>query len=705
MAKIDTFVDNMILATLLRDYYSNDILYLGRDTDLKKLAKACGKFSPDYEAACKKFITCTTLQYALNAPYNQSDVRKLKLLAHPAEHSKANRVDPVEKMQFDAVEMAERLYRYGRIVYSDEEKALLYAFLNSPVSDTMYKRQEGLTKECRENEIGLPYIRKRQDELAKRQAAGATSAELNRLQDQIQASKRALAAGNVLYDCDNPITTYTKPDGTVVYTATIGEYCHKYYVPPKDEKKGTGKDAAEGKHKDILCVEKVSDPAIRKSRVVGGDLGPDLPSIEKVVNKLPAIQANSDKVNPDDFGALMGFRLEPVSAAEIFPSATLPSGLVDGRMFRIVPTHRQMNLSLILTAYLPYLSVQEKRALEDQMSLSRGQMKTYLDILDTDGAEAATGSDLTGELDAALEACRATKLHYMPESKFKGLSATNLINIITPPPKDPKTGKKKPKPVPPIPPAPVKPGTSVQSNFWYEFGYTKWDWVDSVDGKKELRLVPLTDASGQPRTIQMLPFQIVSSEGRIYLVGLRLDMSNAQNYDEDKGQWVLSNLRVDRIRDLHQVSADDPANTLRGEGKRKDWLEKYYDEIFYTARELMGYRNTSPRMFSGTPKNWLLDCSPEIPNVLAETFGANAVEFCEQVPAPAPLNRGTGTDKAAAPRPDWSRVQVEACWYGIRLFLLQNLDNVQLADVPEQAAARAEMRDLLFNAGANYDVQ
>lgn len=687
MAKIDMFVNDMILAALLRDFYSNDILYLGRDNDLKKLAKVCGKFSPDYEAACKNFITCTTLQYALNAPYNQSDVRKLKLLANPAELSNSNRLDPTEAMHFDAVEMAERLYRYGRIAYSDEEKALLYAFLNSPVSDTMYKRQEGLTKACQENEIGLPYIRKRQDELAKRQAAGATSVELNRLQDQIQASKRVLAAGNVLYDCDNPITTYTEPDGTVVYTATIGEYCHKYSVPPKG--------------KDILCVEKVSDPSIQKSRAVGGDLGIDLRAIEDVVSKLPAMQARSDKDNPDDFGALMGFRLEPVSAAELFPGTTLAPSLVDGRMFRIVPTHRQMNLSMILTAYLPYLSVQEKRALEDQMSLSQGQMETCLDILDTDGAEMATGSDLTGELDAALEACRATKLHYMPESKFKGLSATNLINIITPPPKDPETGEEKPKPVPPIPPAPIKPETPVQSNFWYEFGYTKWDWVDSVDGKKELRLVPLTDASGQPRTIQMLPFQIVSSEGRIYLVGLRLDMSNAQNYDEDKKQWVLSNLRMDRIRGLHQVSADDPANTLRGDGKRKERLEDYYEDIFCTARELMGYRNTSPRMFSGTPKNWLLDCSPAISNVLADTFGADALIFCDTVPAPLPLDHVPGSPVKA--RPDWSRVQVEACWDGIRLFLLQNLDNVQLADVPEQAAARAEMRDLLFSAGENYD--
>lgn len=82
MAKIDTFVNDMILAALLRDFYSNDILYLGRDADMNKLANACGKFSPDYEAVCKKFITYTTLQYALNVPYNQSDVQKLKFLAN-----------------------------------------------------------------------------------------------------------------------------------------------------------------------------------------------------------------------------------------------------------------------------------------------------------------------------------------------------------------------------------------------------------------------------------------------------------------------------------------------------------------------------------------------------------------------------------------------------------------------------------------------
>lgn len=315
MAKIDTFVNDMILAALLRDFYSNDILYLGRDADMNKLANACGKFSPDYEAVCKKFITYTTLQYALNVPYNQSDVQKLKFLANQVkkldEFFDSKHDDPTEKMQFDAVEMAERLYRYGRMTYSDEDWALLYAFLNSPVSDKMYKKKENEKK-------GLPSIRKLQAELAEKQAAGALSAELEQLQNQIQAAKEALAARNVLYNCDNPITTYTEPDGTVVYTATIGEYCHKYSVPPKG--------------KDILCVEKVSDPSIRKSRAVGGDLGIDLRAIEDVVSKLPITQARSDKDNPDDFGALMGFRLEPVSAAELFPGTTLAPSLVDGRM-------------------------------------------------------------------------------------------------------------------------------------------------------------------------------------------------------------------------------------------------------------------------------------------------------------------------------------------------------------------------------------
>lgn len=153
MAKIDTFVNDMILAALLRDFYSNDILYLGRDADMNKLANACGKFSPDYEAVCKKFITYTTLQYALNVPYNQSDVQKLKFLANQVkkldEFFDSKHDDPTEKMQFDAVEMAERLYRYGRMTYSDEDWALLYAFLNSPVSDKMYKKKENEKKDCR----------------------------------------------------------------------------------------------------------------------------------------------------------------------------------------------------------------------------------------------------------------------------------------------------------------------------------------------------------------------------------------------------------------------------------------------------------------------------------------------------------------------------------------------------------------------------
>lgn len=41
MAKIDTFVNDMILAALLRDFYSNDILYLGRDAD-RISCNACG---------------------------------------------------------------------------------------------------------------------------------------------------------------------------------------------------------------------------------------------------------------------------------------------------------------------------------------------------------------------------------------------------------------------------------------------------------------------------------------------------------------------------------------------------------------------------------------------------------------------------------------------------------------------------------------
>lgn len=163
-------------------------------------------------------------------PYNQSDVQKLKFLANQVkkldEFFDSKHDDPTEKMQFDAVEMAERLYRYGRMTYSDEDWALLYAFLNSPVSDKMYKKQENEKK-------GLPSIRKLQAELAEKQAAGALSAELEQLQNQIQAAKEALAARNVLYNCDNPITTYTEPDARSSIPRRLANTATNTLCPPR----------------------------------------------------------------------------------------------------------------------------------------------------------------------------------------------------------------------------------------------------------------------------------------------------------------------------------------------------------------------------------------------------------------------------------------------------------------------------------------
>ena len=159
------------------------------------------------------------------------------------------------------------------------------------------------------------------------------------------------------------------------------------------------------------------------------------------------------------------------------------------------------------------------------------------------------------------------------------------------------------------------------------------------------------------------------------------------------GRWVLSNLRVDRIRNLRRVTAAQ--GTLHNPEKRKEELQTYYQEIADTVSSNIAYRNSSPQMFSGTPERLVLDCSPGMTNVLVDTFGAEALEFCGRVPAPGQTTAGSGCR-------DWNRIQVNACWDGVRLFLLQNLQNVQLAALPAQAAYRRQMRDLLLNAGKNY---
>lgn len=598
-----SFVYDLVLAALLREFYLGGTLYLGSDAELKALQAHLGG-NEVYTRRCSALITHTTLRNALNAASNQYDAQQLKLTEN--------------------VEKARQITRYGHLHCTDQEFRLLMAWKNNPITLQRYRLQEGKDSPISKTTRREAIVHK----------------------DPVTSSR---------------VTVYSD---TTVYSEVQGDYRYEYRVPT------TGKN--------IISVESLTDPTQKLEHSANWEFGVDKRHVADMVNMLPVLQAHCDELeardntaNRLDFGMLMGFRLEKMTADEIFPGVNLPAKLTKNRFYRIVTATRQNNLFMVLSAYLPFLTAGQKKDIEN--TLSKSQQDWYQEATDEyENTQSSPGT--LAVLDSAIRAVLETRDHFNAPDTVPDMDNDSSV------------------------------GNTVEEapDFWYEFRYTKWAWTKDKDGRFTLAQVDSTDADGNPRIFQMLPYQIVSSEGRIYLVGLRLDMSDARNRDAENDQWMLSNLRIDRIRDLRRVTAETGHPLHKDKSIHE--LADYYGDIQATAATNMEYRNNSPKMFSGTPEPWELDCSPAITNVLVDTFGANALVFRKQVPAPLPLDRPPDYDEAdAAPRPAWNRVQVEACWDGIRLFLLQNLDNVKLADTPKQAAARRSLCNLFYNAMENYD--
>ena len=655
------FVTDVFLAALLREYYSGDVLYMGTDADLKELRGCCADRDKDglNAAACGEIITFTTLCSALNAPFCIADKQKMKISEE---------------------DVAERLARIGRLrFYGDDLLDLRIAAQNLPFTLRTAKKWYNIPD-------AEQTLQKARSELEKAQADYEnapdkdTKKALSDAKAALRYAERRLSDVKKTY-CNAPAAeqelarsiTRTHRDGKTVYVAQVNGYKYEYRVPDG------------GKGKPFVYVEDGKNPARHLLCADGAEQGVDVRRVADLVSCLPALQSQSDEAaaedGGDDFGALLGFRLRRVETEELFPRLDISADEKavlhltdkngDSRLYRIEPSAKQKSLSMILTAYLPYLSTSQKLQLESSMALSRKQQELYLDILDVYGSEPQQGagglSDPLKVLDAAVDVVLAAKAQYMPQTGYDDID-------------DYVFGDLKEETVPAL----------REPDFWVEFQYTKWDWIKC--GSRVVPILkPILDAAGKPKTIQMLPYQIVSSEGKIYLVGLRLEMPNKLNRID--GRWVLSNLRVDRIRNLRRVTAAQ--GTLHNPEKRKEELQTYYQEIADTVSNNIAYRNSSPQMFSGTPERLVLDCSPVMTNVLVDTFGAEALKFCGKVPAPGAVPGG-------AKRPDWNRIRVNACWDGVRLFLLQNLQNVQLSALPAQAAYRRQMHDLLLNAGKNY---
>ena len=722
------FATHILLANLLREYSNSNTLYMGTDNNLKSLL---AKYSA-IEAKCEKqkikiskmklssterdaqlseqnmllaqcaaekkrlngLITCSTLCNALNAPYNKFDIQKIKT------------PDP---------DMVQKLTRFGMLRYpEDHEFDLRRAYLSNPVtfkSYNTYTHAKATKKALETANAALRDAKTAYDKDPNGENKAQLHACLEKQKEALHAHDTALKDLYALQNfvpLENEFTCREDTaTGKMIYAATVGRYHYEYHMPIAEQAKTKAKGKVK-KEKAMICVRDVTVPEKPQLELpYGRQQGVDVRSVVELVSYLPQLQAWSDKVREesnldnqadadyeakDDFGALMGFRLYEVAPETLFPmvinspEAAKKMNLAkkDGttRLYRVESSDRRQSLSMILTAYLPYISTEMKLQLEESMPMTSLQRGLYHDILDIDNAEceyssADVVSDPLDTLDKALKAVADTKAHY--------------------------EGKRTGKP-----------------NFWYEFKYQKWEWPkDASEGDKPVRSYS-KNKDGSDKIIQMLPVQIVSSQGRIYLVGLRLEMPREKNRVNRK--WILSNLRVDLISGLHQVEAIDPIDknaqrdeshgTLSNPQNHPEELRMYYQDILGNVEQNMAYRNASPKMFSGTPETLILDCSPTITNVLVDTFSREGLSFLDTIPGPEDTL--------------WNRISVVACWDGVRLFLLQNLKDIRLADLSDltyppdypplmdlckdefnqlvncQAKRRKEISDLLFDACDNY---
>lgn len=206
--------------------------------------------------------------------------------------------------------------------------------------------------------------------------------------------------------------------------------------------------------------------------------------------------------------------------------------------------------------------------------------------------------------------------------------------------------------------------------FWYELTYHSWKYKNG-----ELALVR------REHPVPILPWQVVYSNGYFYLSGLRLDLPPDVTGGDLRKEPVFSNLRLDRIKDLHRVEASesDVDYTLKELG---DLVQKMYQSGY---RAPMTYRDESTIMYSGTPESLVIDCDPDLMNNVVDDFGRNNIE------------------KADLLKDGRVRIRVRgAVWGGARQWLLQHAERCSLAPVPEQAEHRRELAETLRKAAEAY---
>lgn len=365
--------------------------------------------------------------------------------------------------------------------------------------------------------------------------------------------------------------------------------------------------------------------AARKAPADREEVGIQRKTVQNLVKELVTLeerlQALQNETLADWLAArVQGFRLrqEPCSSAKAV-YCIAPVGQPDQQM------------AAVQAAYYPFLDKANTQRVLELLGLTSERRQSLTDISDGDEkADFPSGgpkNSLTEQLDLALAAVETVWKKYGEEE--------------------------------------------TDSLFWYELTYHSWQCKNG-----ELVLCPRAQA------IPLLPWQVVYSNGYFYLCGLRLDLPADVTGGDLQKELVFSNLRLDRIRDLHPVdqSQSDVDYTVKG---LRNLIEAMYQSGY---RAPLTYRDESTIMYSGTPEQLIIDCDPALMNSVVDDFGRNNVEQA------VTLNDGR------------VRLWIKgAVWGGARQWLLQHAGRCCLAPVESQAEYRRELAETLRKAAESYE--
>lgn len=331
------------------------------------------------------------------------------------------------------------------------------------------------------------------------------------------------------------------------------------------------------------------------------------------------LQALPDQDLADWLAArVQGFRLRQVKPGQPF--------------YRIEPVGQPaQQMAAVQAAYYPYLDKLHTDWMLDMLGLTSERRQTLREISDgEEKPDSSTGrweSGLAEQLNQAMTAVETVRREYGAQEE---------------------------------------PGL-----FWYELTYHSWQCRE-----EELTLVP------REQPIPILPWQVVYSNGYFYLCGLRLDLPPEETGGDLKKELVFSNLRLDRIRNLHRVGVAESDVDYTPRALRR-LVEALYQ---YRQMEPMTYRDRSTIMYSGTPESLVIDCAPALLNSAVDDFGRANIRRL------LPLEDGR------------VRIWVKgAVWGGARQWLLQHAGCCCLSPVPGQEEHRRELAETLRKAAEAYE--